>query len=88
MNAFELLDYFWEVCQIFYSKICMYLSRKILDCFFQVLFGSNLLLRGVYSNPGAYSIFVDSFPRPGHGHVTLILTNKNGLIAQDSFAVR
>ncbi|KAL4234802.1 hypothetical protein ACF0H5_006444 [Mactra antiquata] len=53
-----------------------------------VYFGSHLLFRGVYSNPGFYSIFVDSYPRPSHGHITMVLSNKNGQIATDQFPIR
>ena len=57
-------------------------------CFFQVNFGKTLLLKASFSSPGVYSVFVSSYPKPSHGHVTLILTNMNGQIAQDSFPVR
>ncbi|XP_052267793.1 uncharacterized protein LOC127869338 isoform X2 [Dreissena polymorpha] len=53
-----------------------------------IYFGSMMLHKAVYSNPGPYTVFVSSYPRPSHGHITLVLTNKNGQIAQDMFPIR
>ncbi|XP_052769103.1 uncharacterized protein LOC128209205 isoform X2 [Mya arenaria] len=63
-------------------------SAKVSAYTLRVYFGSTLLHRAVYTSPSLYTIFVSSFPRPSHGHITLVLTNNNGQLAQDTFPIR
>ncbi|KAL8592584.1 hypothetical protein ACOMHN_026514 [Nucella lapillus] len=53
-----------------------------------VYYGRHILGRQQYSKPGRYELTVSTWPEPGMGHVTVVLTNQQGLVATDSLTYR
>ncbi|XP_076442977.1 uncharacterized protein LOC143281614 [Babylonia areolata] len=53
-----------------------------------VYYGRHMLGRQQYSKPGQYQLTVPTWSEPGTGHVTVVLTNQQGIVATDSMSFR
>ena len=81
-------DYFRFMEKSLYKFYLKFVDCIACFCIFQFYFGSHLLLKGAYTQPGHYDVTIGAWKRPSKGHITLVLTNKHGQIFQDSFPIR
>ncbi|XP_050407498.2 uncharacterized protein LOC126822581 [Patella vulgata] len=56
--------------------------------FVKILYGRNLLASYTYNKPGVYREYIKVWPKPGHGHVTIYVTNRYGQVFMDTFGIR